>query len=107
MVVDSSPPETEAPFEEDPRYRVSVKEAWVSAGYWAMFTIAMISVAWGLGGHRDPAEVNYIAGFPDWFFWSALVTTGVFSTVVPYLLVKFLFTDISLESDLEIEGQVR
>jgi uncharacterized membrane protein YhdT len=86
-------------FEEDPRYRVSVKEAQVSVGYWVLFTIAMMGVAWGLGGNREPEEIDYIAGFPAWFFWSALVTTGIFSTVVPYLMVKYLFTDIPLEAE--------
>lgn len=92
-------------FEEDPRYRVSAREAWVSIAYWVLFTVAMIGVAWGLGGNRDPEQIGYILGFPAWFFWSALVTTAVFSTVVPYLIVKYLFTDIPLEApDTSLEA---
>lgn len=84
------------PFEEDPRFRISAREAWISVLYWAAFTAAMVSVAWGIGGGRPAADTRYILGFPDWFFYSALVTVAVFSTVVPYLVVRYLFTDMPL-----------
>lgn len=84
-------------FEEDPRYRTSLREAWISVAYWLLFTGAMITVAWGIGGNRAGEETRYILGFPDWFFWSGLVTAAVFSTVVPYFMVKLLFTEMPLD----------
>ena len=86
-------------FEEDPRYRISLKEAWWSVGYWAAYSGAVIFVAWGMAGGRDPEETTYVLGFPDWFFWSCLVVPAVFCTIVPVLLIKFAFTDVSLEED--------
>lgn len=83
-------------FEHDPRYVVSLKEAWICVAYWALFTILMTGIAWGIAGHRDPAETTYIAGFPDWFFWTGIVVVGIFS-IVPFFMIKFFFTEVDLE----------
>lgn len=93
-----SPP-TERPledFEHDPRYAISLREMWICIAYWALFTTIMVSVAWAIAGDRDPAETSYIAGFPDWFFWTGVVVVGIFC-IVPYFMIKFLFTDVDLE----------
>lgn len=83
-------------FEEDPRYRVSQREALACLAYWFSFTAIAVTVAWLLG-NRDASEIGFVLGFPDWFFWSAIGVTAVFATVVPYLMVRFFFTDIDLE----------
>jgi uncharacterized membrane protein YhdT len=83
-------------FEEDPRYRIAQRESLLCIGYFVTFCGLSILIAWMLGS-RDPSEVSFIAGFPDWFFWSAIALTVVFSTAVPYLMVKFGFTDLDLE----------
>lgn len=83
-------------FEHDPRYAISLREAWWCVGYWAAFTILMVAIAWGMAGHRDPAETSYIMGFPDWFFWTGIVVVGVFSTVVPFVMVRLMFTHVDL-----------
>lgn len=97
MSIDHHPPPTDLEdFEEDPRYRVSQREALLCLGYWVFYTLCSVTVAWLLGS-RDISEIGFILGFPDWFFWSAIAVTAVFVTVVPYLMVKLGFTDIDLE----------
>lgn len=90
----TSAPETD--FEHDSRYAVSLREAWLCVAYWALFTVVMVAIAWGIAGHRDADETTYIAGFPDWFFWTGIVVVAVFC-VAPFFLVRFLFTDVDLE----------
>ncbi|GAA1190366.1 hypothetical protein GCM10009585_03900 [Brevibacterium paucivorans] len=85
-------------FEEDPRYRVAGRESLLCVGYWTAFTVGAVVIAWALG-HRDATEIEFIMGFPDWFFWSAIVFTGFMSVIVPFLLVKFGFTDMDLEPE--------
>lgn len=84
-------------FEHDPRYRVSLRETWLCLGYWALFTAIAMAIAWSLGAGIDGAEQDFVMGFPAWFFWSGIAFVGVASFVAPYLMVRFLFRDISLE----------
>lgn len=83
-------------FDEDPRYRVSQREALVCLTYWLSYTALAVAVAWMLG-NRDASEIDFVLGFPDWFFWSAIGMTLVCATIVPYLMVRIFFTDIDLE----------
>jgi uncharacterized membrane protein YhdT len=87
-------------FEEDPRYRVSVKEAWIVLVYWLVFTVVVTVVAWMLGGNRSVEEITFVLGFPAWFFWSGIVATLALS-VVPIFLVRSLFTDVPLAEDAD------
>jgi uncharacterized membrane protein YhdT len=93
-------------FEHDPRYAVSLREAWWCVAYWAAFTTVMVVIAWGIAGDRDPAETTYIMGFPEWFFWTGIVTVAVFC-VVPFFMVRFLFTDLDLEPEPDRVGDGR
>lgn len=86
-------------FEHDPRYRVSLREMWISVGYWICFTSISMILAWTLGNRGDGAEQPFIMGFPAWFFWSALAFVFVASVIVPYFMVRFGFKDMSLEPD--------
>lgn len=85
-------------FEEDPRYRVSVREAWIVVAYWVAFTVVLTAVAWGLGGGRSADEITFVLGFPTWFFWSAIVAAVALS-IVPVFLVRGFFTEVSLAVD--------
>ena len=91
-----SPDHADYDFEEDPRYRIAQRESLLCIGYFIAFCGLSITVAW-LMGTRDASEITFVAGFPDWFFWSVIALTAVFATVVPYLMVKLGFTDIDLE----------
>jgi uncharacterized membrane protein YhdT len=90
-------------FEEDPRYRVSVKEAWIVLVYWLVFTVVVTGVAWGLGGNRSAEEITFVLGFPAWFFWSGIVACLALS-VVPIFLVRSLFTDVNLAEDPDADS---
>lgn len=83
-------------FEHDPRYAISLREAWICVAYWAVFTLTMVAIAWGIAGGRDPVETTYIMGFPEWFFYTGIVVVGIFC-LVPFFMVRFLFTDMDLE----------
>jgi uncharacterized membrane protein YhdT len=58
------------------------------------------------GPRRRPSEelaqLGATLGFPSWFFWSGIVVAFLFS-VLPVLIVKRFFTDVSIEA--EQEGQ--
>ncbi|MGH3097691.1 MAG: DUF997 family protein [Streptosporangiales bacterium] len=82
-------------FAEDPRYAVSWRELWISVAYWAGFSAAVVLVAWLLGGGKKATEIEFVLGFPAWFFWSSIVCSLAFS-IVPYFLVKRWFTDMPL-----------
>lgn len=83
-------------FEEDPRYRIAGRESLVCIAYWFLFTAGAVVIAWLLG-NRDSSEIGFVLGFPDWFFWSALAYVGVFSLIVPFVMVKLFFKDMDLE----------
>lgn len=85
-------------FEEDPRYRVARRELIVALLYWLAFTVTISGVAWILGGGEKVQELDFIMGFPEWFFWSVPVTCFAFSAIA-YVLVRTLFTDIPLDAD--------
>lgn len=85
-------------FPEDPRYKISVKEMAISLAYWAVTTAAIIGVAWGIGGGKTARELDFVLGFPAWFFWSAF-GGGVFMCVLAFVVVRRYFTNMSLEAD--------
>jgi uncharacterized membrane protein YhdT len=87
-------------FEEDPRYRVSVREARIVIAYWVVFTVVVTAIAWGLGGNRSADEITFVLGLPAWFFWSAVVASFVLS-LVPMVLVRSVFTEVPLDVDPE------
>lgn len=87
-------------FEEDPRYRVANREALWGVSYWAAFTVVVSGIAWLLGGNRDADELDFVLGFPAWFFWSCLVATVVLS-LVPIIIVRRYFRDLPLTADGE------
>lgn len=87
-------------FEEDPRYRVSVREARIVIAYWVVFTVVLTAIAWGIGGNRSADEITFVLGMPAWFFWSAVVAGFVLS-LVPMFLVRSMFTEVPLDVDPE------
>lgn len=82
-------------FEHDPRYAVANREALWGVAYWLFFTVVISLVAWLLGGNREASDLEFILGFPAWFFWSCLVATILLS-LLPIWLVRRYFTDMSL-----------
>jgi uncharacterized membrane protein YhdT len=89
---------------EDPRYRVSNREALIAASFFVVYIVATIGTAWLIGGDKGIEEIGFVFGFPDWLFWSTFVLGGVFC-VVPYFLIKRFFTDMPLDADSEWAGE--
>ncbi|MGH3097255.1 MAG: DUF997 family protein [Streptosporangiales bacterium] len=87
---------------EDPRYRTSQRELAITAIFFAVYIVVMVGVAWLIGGGDSISDITYVLGFPAWFFWSALFFGAVFC-VVPYFLVRYLFTDVPLDSESDTE----
>ncbi len=87
----------EEDFTEDPRYAASRREMIISFVYFGVYTFVLIGIAWVIGGGKDADEIGFILGFPDWFFWSAIVGGLIFS-VIPYFLVQFWFEDMPLSA---------
>jgi uncharacterized membrane protein YhdT len=90
----ASPPD----FEEDPRYEQANKEAWWAIGYWLAFTVVVTGLAWWLGYDKPADELDFVLGFPAWFFWSVLMTSVVFS-VIPVWIIRRKFVDVPLTPD--------
>lgn len=90
------PPDIE--FEEDPRYAVANREAWWGIGYWAMFTAVITAVSWLMGGNKPAEDLQFVLGFPAWFFWSCLVGAAAMC-VLPIFVIKRFFTDLPLSAD--------
>lgn len=102
----ASPPDrtVATDFEEDPRYAVANREALWGVGYWLLFTVVISTIAWGLGGNRDAEDLDFVLGFPAWFFWSCLVGTIALS-FVPIFLVRRYFTVLPLTADGEPDDE--
>ena len=93
-------PDLPPDFEEDPRYRQANREAWWAIGYWAAFTVVVTGLAWWLGYGKPAEDLEFVLGFPAWFFWSVLVTSVVFSAI-PAWIIKQKFHDVPLTRDGE------
>lgn len=90
---------TTTEFREDPRFKVSNREAIIGC------SIAIINFIWWFGfayglGSKPVEEYSYIMGFPAWFFYSCIVGFVIITLIVIFA-VKRWFKDIPLE---EIEG---
>lgn len=90
-----APRRIDADFEEDPRYAVADREALWGVGYWVFFTVVITGIAWVMGGGKKAAELDFILGFPAWFFWSCLVATTLLALLPPLLVCRY-FTDLPL-----------
>ncbi|WP_209374514.1 YhdT family protein [Brevibacterium renqingii] len=85
-------------FEVDQRYRQANKEALVAFLYWVVYLVLTSVVALGLGLNRPAEDIDFILGFPAWFFYSAGVVLVVLC-ILPYFLVRFFYRDYSLDAE--------
>ena len=89
-------------FIEDPRYKQCNREA----VYGILLGIANL-IWWyvfGYGmGSKPVEEYKYILGFPDWFFFSCILSAVVF-TILTYVMINKLFKNMSLEEMTEEEA---
>jgi uncharacterized membrane protein YhdT len=101
--VSSDPRPADDGWTEDPRYRVSNREALIAAAFFVAYIVATIGTAWLLGGNKTIDEIGFVLGFPDWLFWSTFVLGALFC-VVPYFLIKSFFTEMPLDADSDWTG---
>lgn len=78
----------------DPRFRQATFEAVCSVTLAILFFVWWYFFAYGLGS-GDPAKFKFIAGFPEWFFYSSILGPILFCIAV-WLMVKLLFKEVSL-----------
>lgn len=73
------------------------KETFAVLALYLLFFLWWYFTAYGLGS-GDPTEYKYVFGFPAWFFYSCIAGyVGI--TVLLWLVVKFVFTDIPFEEE--------
>lgn len=85
-------------FEVDRRYRQANKEALVAFLYWVVYLVLTSVVALGLGLNKPAEDIDFILGFPAWFFYSAGAVL-VILCILPYFLVRFFYRDYSLDAE--------
>ncbi|HET7615490.1 MAG TPA: YhdT family protein [Bacillales bacterium] len=84
---------------EDPRYKISHREAVIAC------VIAVANFIWWFGfaygmGSKDPSQYHYVFGFPAWFFYSCILGFVVFTALV-IVVVKLFYKDIPLDAEMK------
>ncbi len=79
----------------DPRYKIARNEAIVLLILFVAYILWWYAFAYGLGS-RNPSEYSYILGFPDWFFYSCVLSIIVFSAIL-FIIVKYYFKEVPLD----------
>ena len=88
---------------EDKRFRIAHREAMIGVLLVLINFAIWYGFAYGLG-EQDPRDYAYILGFPAWFFYSCIAGT-IFMIVLIAVVMKFFFTEVSLEEDDECTGK--
>ena len=78
----------------DRRFRQANIEALCSIVLAQSFFVWWYAFAYGLGS-GDPARYRFVLGLPEWFFYSSVAGPALFC-VLAWLMVKFLFKNVSL-----------
>lgn len=87
--------DTSTEFKEDPRFKVSNREAMIGCAIAVVNFIWWFGFAYGLGS-KPVEEYSYVFGLPAWFFYSC-IAGYVFITMVVIFVVKSWFKDIPLD----------
>jgi hypothetical protein len=80
---------------EDPVVRSSRREALLVMFVWLAAVTYTVGYCSLYGYHRSVAEVEYVLGFPDWFFWG-IVVPWVCCTIVTWAFACCGMSDESL-----------
>ncbi len=83
----------------DRRFRQGRYEALCSLALALLFFLWWYLFAYGLGS-GDPAGYSLVMGLPAWFFYSSVLGPMLFCCLA-WLMVKFLFKEVSLEAHEE------
>lgn len=80
---------------KDRRYKIAAWEARAGIGLAVLNFVLWFAFAYGLGS-RPVSEYHYILGFPDWFFYSCIVTFIIVTVAVIFVVVKY-FREVPLD----------
>lgn len=89
---------------EDRRYKQCTKEMFVSLVLFFIHILAVAGISMIVGFNKPAEEVTFVFGFPDWFFWGGIVGTVVFC-IASYLMVKFIFQEMTIEAEEDVEEE--
>jgi uncharacterized membrane protein YhdT len=81
--------------EIDPRFIVAAKEMYISYLFQILYTVTIISIAFGFGG-KDLGEYTFIFGMPSWWFGTVVAT--ILFIVLLVVLCTRVFKEISIEA---------
>ncbi|MEM1510185.1 MAG: YhdT family protein [Zestosphaera sp.] len=79
----------------DPRFQIAKREAIILLALFVAYIVWWYAFAYGLGS-RDPTQYSYILGFPDWFFYSCVLSIPVFSLLL-FIIIKVFFKEVPLD----------
>ncbi|OCS85452.1 YhdT family protein [Caryophanon tenue] len=79
----------------DPRFKIAHREALIGIVLVVINFAMWYGFAYGLG-QGDPTDYTYVFGFPAWFFYSCIAGT-IFMVALIWMVMKFFFTEVSLE----------
>ena len=81
----------------DKRFAIAHKEACIGVGLVIINFAIWFGFAYGLGS-GNPADYQYIFGFPAWFFYSCIAGT-IFMIILIWLTMKIFFKDVSFDEE--------
>lgn len=90
-------------FKEDPRFKQCNRELWYTLALFVINVVIVGGTALAMGYNKPADEVTMVWGFPAWFFWGGLIGSLVFC-ILPVLMVKYLFKEMSIEAENDGEG---
>lgn len=93
-------------FEEDSRYQQCNREAIITTLFFIANFILIGGIALLLAYNKPADEVQFIFGFPAWFFWGAVVGT-ILECILGVVVVKAFFKEMSIQPEDENAGENR
>lgn len=84
--------------EEDPRFRQTTKEFWITMGVYVVFAALMIANLLLLNGNN-----TLVLGFPLWIFLEILIIIGFVVAVI--VLATYIYKDMDITPEGEIYGR--
>ncbi|WP_411843792.1 DUF997 family protein [Salinicoccus sp. HZC-1] len=89
---------------EDRRFKQTYKEMIYTLLFFIFNILLVFALAFIPGYNVDAHEIDLIFGFPAWYFYGVILAT-ILLCILTYLMVKFLFKDMSLDAYEEIEEE--
>jgi len=85
---------------EDKRFKQCNKEVVYTIVFFIFNILLVFGLTFPFGYNVEASEIKLVAGFPKWYFYGVVISTGLLC-ISTYLMVKFLFKDMSLDAYVE------